>query len=459
MDVFGDGKVFGRLFVPRKGARPMEGGTGRWVGNYRWEPTEFVLTLVGRFLYRPASMNKPAKSITVGLWAIVLGAIFGPIVRGADAPAAASPSAFRVVVLHNGNALAGQFDQVGDRITVTQGPGHTVRVPVDEVDFIVPRWRDAYRHLRSRLRAGSLEDRLRLAQWCLRYDQVDAATDLLLEMSRQYPQHSAIRALEQQLARRAGMTEGEANGTKVQAASFETADAQTVESRLSIPLDQVAASPGATASSAPQEAENSAAAALARNMEPAAVTEFTRTIQPLLLNRCGMANCHAPSGRSVFKVQKIPLGKLTHRDLTWINLQHVLQRIDAQNPDDSELLARAVTPHGKSRRAPIDTHQVRQRERLRQWVLMVAGDSSSQEWAAQQLGEVPAAPIPQQMPTPTAGWKALNEAMQGSGPVTPASFDEVEEAGGEAEDQPKPAPQEDSKDPFDPERFNRDHDR
>lgn len=404
-------------------------------------------------------MKKSAKNPVMALVALFLTAI--SVSRSVCAvepnPTNTVPPAFRVVVLHNGNALAGQFEQAADRITLTQGPGHTVRIPVAEVDFIVPRWRDAYRMLRSRLQAGDLDDRLRLAQWCLRYDQVDAATDLLLEMSRQYPQHSAVRALEQQLARRAGV-DAAAGDAQIQKASFESADPQTVESRLSIPLE---AGPNGSAGgdlSSRANPEASSLEAIAKSMEPAAVTEFTRTIQPLLLNRCGMANCHAPTGRSSFKIQRIPLGKLTYRDLTWINLQNVLQRLDPKNPDDSELLTKAVTPHGRSRRAPIDAHQVRQRERLRQWVIAVVRDETSQDWAAQPLGDVPATPIP----TASPGLKALQEALQSGGSATPVSFEQEQVGAGEVEAE-KPRPEADppkapaSNDPFDPEQFNRMH--
>ncbi len=103
-----------------------------------------------------------------------------------------------------------------------------------------------------------------------------------------------------------------------------------------------------------------------------AVGEFTRAIQPLLLNRCGQTTCHGNAARNTFQLSRLAPGKMTRRDLTLRNLRAVLAQIDEHDAERSPLLLQAVSVHGPAQRSSIEPHEVRQYERLVGWVREVA---------------------------------------------------------------------------------------
>jgi len=270
-------------------------------------------------------------------------------------------AAERVVVLRNGHAFSGVVEQAGDRMTITQGPGRSVRIPLRDVDIVVDTLHDAYLHRRQRLRPGEINDQMRLAQWCLRYQLDDDAAELLLEMARRYPGHHSVRALERQMGERAGLLAGSHRdaASAVRTASFQQAEVAADVSGF--PLE------------VPAEPED---AGELPSLAPAEITEFTRVIQPLLQNRCGNANCHAPSGRSAFVLQRTPTGRLTFKDLTWSNLRAAWKQVDVEDPDRSRLVVMATTPHGGQSRAPLETYETRPRQRLARWVASAVRDDA-----------------------------------------------------------------------------------
>lgn len=284
----------------------------------------------------------------------------------------AAPVQERVVVLRNGHAFVGAVDQAGDRMTITQGPGRSVRVPLRDVDIVVDTLHDAYVHRRQRLHPGEINDQMRLAQWCLRYQLEDEAAELLLEMSRRYPNHHAVRALERQMGERAGLLAGSGrDASAVRTASFQ--QAEVAPDAMGFPL---------AVPSAPEELGE------LPSLSPAEITEFTRVVQPLLQNRCGNANCHASNGRSAFVLQRTPTGRLTFKDLTWSNLRAAWKQVDLRDPERSPLIVMATTPHGGQSRAPLETYESRPRQRLARWVV------SATQADAIASGETPSAAGP-----------------------------------------------------------------
>jgi hypothetical protein len=253
----------------------------------------------------------------------------------------------QVVVLRNGSVIQGRVEESRDRLIVSNGPWYVVRVPVADVDFVAPDWAAAYRTRRARLAEGDFQQHLQLAQWCLRHDLDRFAGDELLHLAHLDPHHSSVKGLEQQLRRRAN-DEPSRPGSAVEPMLPRRRDHRSPRrSSLEPTGDELPLVPAE------------------------ALAEFTRSIQPLLLNRCGQTTCHGSAGRSRFYLQRLTASGDVRRALTLRNLREAIAQIDATQPDKSPLLAQAIRPHASFQRAPLGPHDSRQYERLLEWVTWV----------------------------------------------------------------------------------------
>lgn len=273
--------------------------------------------------------------------------------RAQDAP--------QVIVLHNGNIVQGRLERIDAGWNVTNGPWYSIHVPARDVDFVAADLREAYRVKLTRVRPGDFEEHLRLAQWCLRHDLDGSAADRLLHLARLSPQHPAVDALEQQLRRRANPTP--TPPSTVVPARFE----QAVSESTKAPENELPPLP------------------------PEAIGEFTRSVQPLLLNRCGQATCHGSAASNDLQL----IGsrrRILRKDLTWRNMRAVLTYVDPDNVEASPLLEHAFTSHGNRAQAPLEAHEVRPRQTLLNWVSLVSSAGSagnansgrSPNWASTQ---------------------------------------------------------------------------
>lgn len=247
----------------------------------------------------------------------------------------------KVVVLRNGNVLSGVVRTENQRLVIAKGDDRVTRVALNDVDFVCKDMHEAYRRKLSRLAADNLHQHLRLAQWCLRYEYVDGAADRLLHLNRIAPKNAAVRALEKRMLRRASQTAA----TVAVSSKKRPVDATREE------LD---------------------------DLPPGALPQFTRVVQPLLLNRCGQTACHGGATQSSFQISRGVRGT-PNRDLTWKNLSRAIAHIDKDSFAESLLLLKARSVHGNSTRAPIEAHEVRQFEHLYHWVRSIAAPSSSSD--------------------------------------------------------------------------------
>ena len=198
---------------------------------------------------------------------------------------------------------------------VSNGPWYVVRVPLSDVDFVAPDFAAAYRTKRGRLNERDFPRHLQLAQWCLRHDLDRFAADQLLHLARLDPHHSAVDALEQQLRRRAA---GSGTGRRRRpTGDFRVGcdvrpRAATRHRRPTGPL--------------PYELPS---------VSPVALAEFTRSIQPLLLNRCGQTTCHGSAGQNAFQLQRLRASGVARKDLTLRNLRSAIaqHRLAGCRPD------------------------------------------------------------------------------------------------------------------------------
>jgi hypothetical protein len=253
-----------------------------------------------------------------------------------------------LLLLKNGNVLAGEITSAGDYYVVLIGKASELRVPAKDVEAQVANLDEAYEIRRHGLFGRGAAPHLDLAEWCLR--------------------HGLHARCAEQLAK----------ATAVEAENPQIAELQrrlklATEAR---PLSKPAPSPSATttAQSASTEQIEKAVKALPRG----SVERFAAVVQPLLMNRCGANSCHGSNSKAAMHFVRPPSGQSPPQRFTHRNLFAVLQQLDASKPESSPLLIEAQRKHGPALTAPLDKQTQRQFEELKAWVLltMAAPDSA-----------------------------------------------------------------------------------
>ncbi|MCP4190735.1 MAG: hypothetical protein GY768_08910 [Planctomycetaceae bacterium] len=259
----------------------------------------------------------------------------------------------KIVVLRNGNVLKGVVRSENQRLVISDGDARVTRVSLNDVDFISENLQAAYRRKLSRLEDGNVEQHLRLAQWCLRYDLSESAGDRLVYLHRIAPRNSAVRAFESRMRKM----------VRDQMKSTDTPE--IVQRRAEASKSETSKIDGLPASAVPQ---------------------FTRVVQPLMLNRCGQTTCHGSATQSTFRLTRGLRGN-PNRELTWKNLAAVIDQVQNKRFDRSPLLLQARSIHGNSRVAPIEAHETVQFEHLYAWVKLVTNTKDPSDSEIQDEAE------------------------------------------------------------------------
>lgn len=275
-------------------------------------------------------------------------AAFSPIGPVAKLNPASPTPQQGIIVLRGGQVLHGKITRVGDRYHVVMPHGE-ILVRAVEVEFFCRTLDEAYRLKRSLLQVSNVHGdnvhgHLALADWCLRNKLFDAVATELSDAMAADPQNPMVAHFERRL----------------QAALHPpTLHKKTVAAMRPIPsrneLDQ-----------------------LSRAMPTGAMETFTATIQPLLLNRCSVHECHGPRAASKFRLLRTHPGRAPSRRLTQRNLHSVMQWIDHENPAASPLLTLPIESHGAKRTTIFDETNVEQYRELVNWVCRVVVDQKVQ---------------------------------------------------------------------------------
>lgn len=294
------------------------------------------------------------------------------------------------LLLHNGEVLSGTVTRRGDRYVVQLQDSGQLRIPMAEVQFIGRDLKHVFRYRSSRIAPSQVDRFIDLSQWCLTNDLLREGAECLLRAMEIDPDHP---------------------------------DLDRMEARL-----RQAARQGHT------RPVFSPRASTVRNLDPrtapvalpsGVVGEFTKSVQPLLLNSCTIAACHRKSNVESFGLFRPRRGRPMTRRQTMENLRATLPWINHETPEQSRLLTAARTPHGGSRdKAPNVPLQGEQFDSLRAWVNLVRKRSNTE-----------ATPSP-----PSKNAKR---------PSTLQSTDVS------SQDAVEPISKDTSSDPFDPEIFNR----
>ncbi|MEZ6088306.1 MAG: hypothetical protein R3C05_09835 [Pirellulaceae bacterium] len=306
------------------------------------------------------------------------------------------------VLLTNDQVLEGSARQEGDRVVIEQSDGAVIRLPIDRVLCWGPDRKSLYQYRVDQRKRPTVQDHLAEARWCLNNGLYSEAAKELLNVRRLSPENEEADQVEQQLR------------------------------KATLPVQTVSAEAVAPPETVPDRAYVSAFA----------TQQFTRVIQPILINRCG--SCHDNGSTTKFTLMRLPGVSRVSSSMTHRNLQHVVEWIDTDEPLKSPLLQYAQSGHGGSDQAPLGKSQTRAFESLALWCSLFAKSSVEGLSMTQPTSTTNAiSPFKQQgneqsLSPPTHVVSANTSETDHLNDATPRRLPEVP-------------------DPFDPEVFNRKH--
>jgi len=291
-------------------------------------------------------MRRPsAHAATVVAWSLVLVA-FGVMCRADDLSAA--PSTIRdgeigCLILHDGGVLEGQISRTADWYVVSRSGGQ-MQIASSRVQYVCHDLNEAYEYRRKRMVQPSGDTHLALADWCVRY-QLRAEAEVELQNARRLGANPfKLELLERRLA-----------STKPRPAQLATQGATM-----------------AVVATAPSGAAKPLAPAVVPDLPTGVVEQFTRRVQPILVNSCTAARCHQTGGNESFQLNRAVLRGESNRRTTMQNLAATLALIDREHPETSALLTIPRKTHGGMTAPVFGPRQEQAFRHLADWVALVA---------------------------------------------------------------------------------------
>ncbi len=326
-----------------------------------------------------------------------------------------------VVFLTNGQAITGKVTRAGDYYFVVV-PNGEIRLRRQEVELFCRTLDEGYQLKKNALPRGEIVACLDLADWCVRHQMFDYATEQLAAARQLDPTHLRIGLIERrlQLARErkvedATVTEATPNGP-------------TIEE-----LDR-----------------------MVRAMPQGVVDQFANIVQPMLLNNCTATGCHGASSTTGYSLMRIPLGRNASRRLTQRNLYATLEKVNRAKPNESPLVVAAIKPHGGSKAPILSGRDLLQYQYLVAWVQRL-GDGSKP--VAQPTSTSQSTPQAEPRTSDVLLQSAHPEAIKTSAandPATKTALDKLLQSADKNDPNASGNAKGDAtRDPFDPEVFNR----
>lgn len=318
-----------------------------------------------------------------------------------------------MVLMRNGAVLRGEVQVVGDQVCVLN-PGAELRVRASQVAKVASTVEEIYEWQRAETPIPLPADRLRLAEWCQQQQLWRQAAEELDALERLAP-----------------------------------GDPRTAAARARLMAAWERDRLGEPASKAPARTTTTIAAPIDTPPLPeGALQEFTRRVQPTLVNNCTISGCHQRGGKQQFQLDRSLVYGNADRRSTLINLMAVLSQIDRESPQASPLLQAARSPHGGVLGPFFVGRRAELLDRMTVWVEAVSAHANQQQAPA----------IATKHFDPAVGQASYEAPIEEQAPNSSGGGYEYLSKPGAAEqafgDQPQMPPRR-SADPFDPQAFNR----
>ncbi len=307
-----------------------------------------------------------------------------------------------VLILRNGQAVAGTLTRAGDHFFVALPEGE-IRLRADDVEMACRNLDEAYARKRAAMPLGDAHRHIELANWCLHHELFGPAAAELADAMRASPGHPMIPILRRRLEM-----------------------AMQPKDETDRPEPEVGTGPSR------DELD-----ALMRRLPTGTVEAFAADVQPLLMNNCTTAGCHGPDSNHELRLLRVPRHRAGGRRLTQQNLFAVLKWVDRKTPEESKLLRVPIEPHGGMDRPIFTQRELEQVRQLANWVARLQTPDSRDEVPesvlrfappavqnsaaadAQPPAMVPGAPTPEPSgDVPFSAWPEGNSPLpRGTGPA------------------------------------------
>ena len=376
-----------------------------------------------------------------------------PVASGPSANPNDSGQPYRgLVLLRDGGVLAGEITRSADRYVVSRGGGE-INVPFANALLVCNSLEEAYEQQRAAIPHPTVEDHLKLAEWCLRHAIYPQAERELNDVRSSDPRHPKLALLERRLA--VGL---QAHAAKVPPrrppANDEKGEPERKAAAIVASADQFDS--------------------LAEQLPPGAVQLFVRKVQPILVNNCTTSGCHQAGDEQSFQLDRALLHGLSNRRSTMQNLEATLALVDREKPEHSRLLTTPRRAHGGMEDPLFGPRHAQMVAHLVDWVALIAESAPPNEGF-----DALAPPRSGEAPLPWGDLAELAETEAASDPIIGnAAASNIANRGADTapsrvvqasfeEDEYAPLPRTTSKqfgatlrpfqprDPFDPEIFNR----
>jgi hypothetical protein len=263
-----------------------------------------------------------------------------PLPRVHRAVPAKAAGGLGVIVLFDWRVVGGRVEEIADGYRLTRSDGGVETIPAAYVRVSADTLDDAYAKLRDSMRTPSPDDHLQLAKWCTQQKLYDSAREQLSSALTLDPNRREARSLLKQVEEKLNP---KPKHLETEAAPKRTDDGFLIEQ-----------------------------ARTASGLSPAAMKMYVKSVQPLLMNKCGNASCHGERANRDFALLPVPGGALTGSSATFDNLDATLARLDVASPEQSPLLTILTTEN--HRRVFRGRTGALAEKQLREWLKLAASE-------------------------------------------------------------------------------------
>ena len=263
-------------------------------------------------------------------------------------PASAADAQARILVLQDGGVLTGQITRAADWYIVSRAGGQ-MQIAESRVMLVCHSMEEAYEFRRRQLSGEKAEPHLWLAEWCLRYNLLAGAERELADARRLDSDHPRLALLERRLEK-----------IKTQPmVRASTPPASKAQPRIEKPTHPTLA--------------------VAGDLPNGVVENFTRKVQPVLVNTCATVGCHQVGSSHSFQLDRAILRGESNRRTTMHNLQAALALVDREHPEQSPLLTIPRKTHGGMSGPVFGQRQDAAFKHIVDWVALIATPAAPQQ--------------------------------------------------------------------------------
>lgn len=243
-----------------------------------------------------------------------------------------------ILLMRTGRMVSGEISESAGGYLVTNPTG-SMLVPFADVVFEAPDLHGIYKKQRASMKFPTANSHMDLARWCVTNDLIEEAKSELRDAIRLEPKRS-----EPQLMLRRLMNVSP------------TKDRMTIQQKIEEKL-------------VTQKLENADEATSLTGISREQSAIFVRKIQPILLNKCGNANCHGSATTSEFKLTQVTRRYGNHRIYAEKNLAEVMKWLDFDYPTKSALIVKPEQEHPQQGMVVYQGYAGRkQKEIVQKWV-------------------------------------------------------------------------------------------